>query len=230
MDSQSTMTRFRPRLARAVPLGLAAGMLFVAVPALEARLGVGGGVGVGRLGSGVGGYRFGGGVGVGAPGVHPIYGAGARPAAGVAAPAAREFYDRPYAAVHPNWAGGGFWKARPWPTGWYRVNPTAWRWWGASAAAWGITGLAAADTITSAVNAAAAAQSSVILIPQTTMQLNYASVEAVGEHGASFLYSVDGSTELHGGANCDLGLVDGQPPANSSEAQLLNAVCQIAYG
>lgn len=225
------MTRFRSRLALALPLGLAAALVLgLSGHAAMARLGLGGGLGVGGLGSGVGGYRFGGGVGVGRAGYHPIYGAGARPAYGAAAPAARAFYDRPYAAVHPAWVNGGYWRARPWATGWYRVNPAAWGWWGARAAAWGIAGLAEADTITDAVNSAAAQQSSVIIVPQTTMQLNYASVEAVGQQGASFFYSIDGGAELSGGANCDLGLVDGQPPANASEAQLLNAVCQIAYG
>lgn len=224
------MTRFRPRPACALPLGLAWLILLLCGSPVAARLGLGGGIGVGRVGSGVGGYRFGGGVGVGRPGYHPVYGAGARPAVRVDTPAAREFYARPYAAVHPAWVNGGYWRARPWPTGWYRVNPAAWGWWGARSAAWGIAGLAAADSITDAVNAAASQQSNVIVVPQTTIQLNYASVEAVGEHGASFFYSMDGGSERHGGANCDLGLVDGQPPANAAEAQLLNAVCQIAYG
>ncbi len=181
---------------RAFSLAMAGALAMVSASAVEARLGRGGG-----------GYRFGGGVGVGRPGYHPIYGAGVRPAAPRAGDdLGRGFYNRPYGAVHPAWDNGGYWKARPWATGWYRVNPAGWRWWGASAAAWGITSLAAAATVTELVNTAAAAQSSVILIPQTSFQLNYASVEAIGEHGVSFFYSVDGGSQLAGGANCDMGL------------------------
>jgi hypothetical protein len=213
----------------AVSLAVIAVLSGLAPPPAEARLGIGGGIGIGRVGSGVGGYRFGGGLGVGVPGYHPIYGDGVRPAVRFDDPA-RRFYDRPYGAVHPAWVEGGYWRARPWATGWYRVNPAAWGWWRTSAAAWGVAGLATAATITDLVDTAASAQSNLITIPQTSIQLNYASVEAVGEHGASFFYSIDGTAELHGGANCSLGLLDGQPPANVSEAQLLNAVCQVAYG
>ncbi len=186
--------------------------------AARARLGLGGGIGVGRWGSGVG---FG--------GVHPVFGVGVRPAYAGVAPAAR-FYDRPYAAFHPAWVSSGFWAARPWAVGWYRVNPVAWSWWAPRASTWGITGLATAATISSLVNQAVAQQSGVIVVPQTSFQLNFASVEAVGSQGASFFYSLNDGPQLFGGANCALGLVDGQPPASAAEAQLLNAVCQVAYG
>jgi hypothetical protein len=33
-----------------------------------------------------------------------------------------------------------------------------------------------------------------------------------------------------GAANCQQGLLNGQVPSSSSQAQLLNAVCQVAYG
>lgn len=80
------------------------------------------------------------------------------------------------------------------------------------------------------MNQAAAQQSAVITVPQTTYTFNYGSVEAVGSQGASFFYSVDGGPQLFGGANCAAGLVDGQPPASAAQAQLLNAVCQVTYG
>ena len=80
------------------------------------------------------------------------------------------------------------------------------------------------------VNQAAAQQSALITVPQSTYTLNYGSVEAVGSQGASFFYSVDGGTQLFGAANCQAGLVHGQPPASAAEAQLLNTVCQVAYG
>jgi hypothetical protein len=35
---------------------------------------------------------------------------------------------------------------------------------------------------------------------------------------------------LYGGANCQQGLLNGQIPATGNQAQLLNAVCQVAYG
>jgi hypothetical protein len=33
-----------------------------------------------------------------------------------------------------------------------------------------------------------------------------------------------------GAANCQQGLLNGQVPNSASQAQLLNAVCQVAYG
>jgi hypothetical protein len=33
-----------------------------------------------------------------------------------------------------------------------------------------------------------------------------------------------------GAANCQAGLLNGQVPATAAQAQLLNAVCQVAYG
>ena len=67
------------------------------------------------------------------------------------------------------------------------------------------------------------------MVPQTSYELNFGSVEAVGTTGASFSYNVDGST-LMGAANCQQGLLNGQVPGTSDQAQLLNAVCQVAFG
>ena len=83
--------------------------------------------------------------------------------------------------------------------------------------------------IGSLVNAASSAQSTVIMVPNTTYELNYGSVEGVGSYGVSFNYLVNG-TQLMGAANCQQGLLNGQIPTNASQAQLLNAVCQVAYG
>jgi len=139
------------------------------------------------------------------------------------------FYNRPYNGYHPAWNNGGYWNSRPWNAGWYRWQPTSWGWWGRNATAWGLAGLATGAAITSLVNNAAAVQSPVIVVPQTNDQLNYGSVEAVGTYGASFSYDVNGLT-LYGGANCQQGLLNGQIPATRNQAQLLNAVCQVAYG
>lgn len=201
------------------------------LPAL-ARPGLGGGLGFGGLGSGVGGYRFGGGVGDFGrwrPDVHPVFGPAARPIGGWDARGA-DFYARPFNGWHTAWAGGGFWGARPWSAGWYRVNPLGWGWWGASAAAWGVAGLASASTITALVNEAATQQSTQILVPQSPYRLNYASVEPVGSAGASFSYGFADESNLFGGVNCQEGLLNGQPPASADQAQLVNAVCQVAYG
>jgi len=52
----------------------------------------------------------------------------------------------------------------------------------------------------------------------------------VGSSGADFSYAVAGSPPLKGAANCQQGLLDGQVPSTASQAQLLNAACQVAYG
>lgn len=138
------------------------------------------------------------------------------------------FYNRDYNGWNSNWRNGGYWASRPWAAGWYG-GWGGWGWWGASAAAWGVAGLATGVAITGLVNAAANNSSPVIIVPDTSYELNYGSVEAVGSYGASFNYFVDGQ-QLFGGANCQQGLLNGQVPGTADQAQLLNAVCQVAYG
>jgi hypothetical protein len=138
------------------------------------------------------------------------------------------FYNRDYNGWNRNWSNGGYWGSRPWNTGWYRGWGN-WGWWGASSAAWGLAGLATGAVIGGLVNAAADAQSPVIMVPNTTYELDYGSVESVGSYGVSFNYLVNG-TQLMGAANCQQGLLNGQVPNNANSAQLLNAVCQVAYG
>lgn len=138
------------------------------------------------------------------------------------------FYNRNYNGWNDAWRNGGYWGNRPWSAGWYG-GWGGWGWWGAGAAAWGIAGLATGAAITSLVNQASAQQSTVILVPSTSYQLNYGSVEAVGAYGATFFYTVNGS-QLLGAVNCQQGLLNGQIPVDADQAQLLNAVCQVAYG
>ena len=138
------------------------------------------------------------------------------------------FYNRSYNGWNDNWRNGGYWGNRPWTAGWYG-GYGGWGWWGANAAAWGVAGLATGAAIGSLVNAAANQQSPLIQVPYTSYQLNYGSVEAVGSYGASFFYTVNG-TQLLGAANCQQGLMNGQIPTDADQAQLLNAVCQVAYG
>lgn len=138
------------------------------------------------------------------------------------------FYNRNYNGWNDAWRNGGYWGNRPWSTGWYG-GWGDWGWWGAGAAAWGIAGLATGVAITSLVNQASTQKSTVIVVPNTSYQLNYGSVEAVGAYGATFFYTVNGS-QLLGAVNCKQGLLNGQIPSDADQAQLLNAVCQVAYG
>jgi len=119
------------------------------------------------------------------------------------------FYNRDSNGWNDGWRNGGYW--------------------GANAAAWGVASLATGAVIGGLVNAASAQQSPVFLVPNTSYQLNYGSVEAVGSTGVSFTYGVNG-TQLLGAANCQQGLLNGQIPTDADQAQLLNAVCQVAYG
>jgi hypothetical protein len=138
------------------------------------------------------------------------------------------FYNRDGNGFNRNWSNGGYWNNRPWNTGWFD-GAGRWGWWGASSAAWGVAGLATGAVIGGLVNAAANQQSPVFMVPNTGYELDYSSVEGVGSYGVSFNYLVNGS-QLMGAANCQQGLLNGQVPSSSSQAQLLNAVCQVAYG
>ncbi|MEN9860974.1 MAG: hypothetical protein RLZZ515_1456 [Cyanobacteriota bacterium] len=129
-----------------------------------------------------------------------------------------------------NWNNGGFWGDRQWSYGWYNWQPNTWGWWGNNSAAWGLAGLATGAAITDLVNDASDQQSPVIEVPDSNYQLNYGTVDAVGNSGANFSYSVASSPPVQGGANCQEGLLDGEVPSTAAQAQLLNAACQVAYG
>ncbi len=140
------------------------------------------------------------------------------------------FYNRNFNGWNQGWANGGYWGSRPWGYGWYNWTPNTWGWWGGNAAAWGLAGLATGVAIAELVNTASAQQSPVIDVPDSDYQLNYGSVESVGDTGASFSYGIAGSPPILGAANCQEGLLDGQIPQTAAQAQLLNASCQVAYG
>lgn len=166
-------------------------------------------------------------------GYHPMYGDGARPAWNNDTfkrnvNVQNNFYNRDYNGWNRTWANRGYWNSRPWNAGWYR-GWGGWGWWGGSAAAWGLAGLATGAAITGLVDAAANNQSPYFVVPSTSYELNYGSVEGVGSYGVSFNYNVDGTT-LMGAANCQQGLLNGQVPGTPDQAELLNAVCQVAYG
>lgn len=140
------------------------------------------------------------------------------------------FYNRSVGDWNNRWANGGYWGSRPWGYGWYNWSPNSWGWWGGSSLGWGISALAGAEMITDLLNAASAQQSTVIAVPDSDYQLNYASVDSLGASGADFSYAVAGSPPVKGAANCQEGLLDGQVPSTAAQAQLLNAACQVAYG
>ncbi|QNI70706.1 hypothetical protein [Cyanobium sp. NS01] len=128
-----------------------------------------------------------------------LYGAGARPAVEGdrfnRVTINNNFYSRDIHGWNDNWRGGGYWNSRPWNHGWYG-GWGGWSWWGASAAAWGVAGLATGAAIGSLVNAAADQQSTLIVVPETDIQLDYGSVESVGTGGVSFNYNLEGSGQL----------------------------------
>ena len=192
----------------------------------------GGGLGGPRSGAGV---RPGAGFGAPGAGMRPGAGAGApgagvRPGVGWGAPGAGLTRAPGASAWNPAWARRGYWPARTWSAGWYRPYPAAWPWWRTSSGAWGVTSLATAAAITSAVDAAADQQSTVIVVPQTSLQLDYGSIQPLPPNGVQFAVSAAGMPYATVTSDCKQGLINGAPPTTADQAQLLNASCQIAYG
>jgi len=131
----------------------------------------------------------------------------------------------------PGWARPGWNLARPWNWGWYGgwVNPP-WGWWAARSVAWGLTSLATAAVINDAVNNAIAASQTLIVVPQSSYQLYYNSVEPSGDQTISFVAVPSGGEALSFTADCNSGSLNGYQPAGAAEAELLNAACQVAFG
>ena len=141
------------------------------------------------------------------------------------------FYNRNVEGWNSQWNNGGYWGNRPWGYGWYNWSPNSWGWWGGNSPGWDLAALATGAVISDLVDQAANQQSPVIAVPDSNYQLNYGSVDGVGTSGANFSYAVANSpTPIKGEANCQEGLLDGQIPSTASQAQLLNAACQVAYG
>jgi hypothetical protein len=67
------------------------------------------------------------------------------------------------------------------------------------------------------------------LMPDTTYQLSFNSVQTSGDQVVYFVVS-DGVESRQISADCSSGTLAGQEPADASEAQLLNAACQVAFG
>ena len=130
----------------------------------------------------------------------------------------------------PGWVRPGWGLARPWNHGWYGGwNSPPWGWWNARPVAWGLGTLATAAVINDTVNDAIAASRTTIQVPQTGYTLHYNSVQPSSDEQLSFVAS-NGQTRWTMQADCRNGLLNGQTPATASQAQLLNAACQVAFG
>ena len=114
--------------------------------------------------------------------------------------------------------------------GWYNSSTYRnWGWWGSRSAAWEYGALAAGALIGAAVASAQRSQAPTISVPDSSYQLVYGSVQAETDNGIRFLVSRDGVT-YQMDADCRDGELNGYAPNDRSEAQLLNAACQVAYG
>jgi hypothetical protein len=138
-------------------------------------------------------------------------------------------YNR-YNNYWPGWVRPGWNRARPWNWGWYGGwSSPPWGWWGVRSAAWGLRSLATAAVINTAVNNAIAASQTTIVVPDTTYQLFFNSVQPSGDQLVYFVVT-DGVESRQISADCRTGSLGGQEPSDASEAQLLNAACQVAFG
>jgi hypothetical protein len=132
---------------------------------------------------------------------------------------------------YPGWARPGWGYARPWNYGWYDsgYRSSNWGWYGASAAAWGLTTLTTAAIINSAVDNAVSNQATYVVVPNTDYRLLYGTVEPVNDQSVRFAVDTGGS-ETYFNADCNRGTLNGRNPSSASEAELLNAACQVAFG
>lgn len=136
----------------------------------------------------------------------------------------RPFYGNPGWAQHPNW---GY--KRPWGGGWYNSSSPSWSWWGGQALGWGINALTTALIVNNAVNNAIRQRQPTVMVPNSTMQLYYGSVEPTDETDVTFIVANNGNT-FQMEADCADGLLDGEVPTSLAEAELINTACQVAFG
>jgi hypothetical protein len=134
----------------------------------------------------------------------------------------------PVTYPRPSWATAGWAAARPWSTGWY-AGPARWGWYSTNAAAWGLAGLATGAVIGSLVNNAVSSDTNYIVVPSSSYQLAYGTIQPVSGTTIRFQY-IDSGRTITVTADCQSGLLNGRSPATASEAQLLNAACQVAFG
>lgn len=94
---------------------------------------------------------------------------------------------------------------------------------------WGLGALAATSVINNLVDAAAESGNPTVIVPETELGLRYETVEPVGAAATKFWAEREG-TIYQLTADCEQGLLEGEPPGTAEEAQLLNASCQVAFG
>ena len=138
-------------------------------------------------------------------------------------------YNRPFYG-YPNWAQNSNWGYnRPWNGGWYNSGSPSWSWWGGQALGWGINALTTALIVNNAVNNAIRQQQPTVVVPNSSMKLYYGSVEALDDSAVTFVVANDNYTyEME--ADCQDGLLNGEVPTSLAEAELVNSVCQVAFG
>ena len=109
-----------------------------------------------------------------------------------------------------------------------RIRPKGF--FGPAGAAWGGgSTLATAAIINSAVDRAVTTKTENIVVPNTEYELYYGSVQPTNDDAVSFLVKADdGDYQIS--ADCKTGTINGQSPGNTSEAELMNAACKVAFG
>ncbi|MEB3331997.1 MAG: hypothetical protein VKI83_05855 [Synechococcaceae cyanobacterium] len=131
----------------------------------------------------------------------------------------------------PGWVRPGWQGYRPWRhnAGWYGPNYwNNWGWWNSNAALWGLGTLATTAVISSAVNSAINTNQPTIVVPNTSYQLYYGSVNAESNNVVSFMVTRDGRN-YQMAADCADGELNGHAPVTPAEAELLNSACQVAF-
>lgn len=136
---------------------------------------------------------------------------------------------------YPGWATSSRWYySRPWSYGWYGSwSAPPWGWWTGQSLVWGVSSLATAMILNNAINTAISARQPTIIVPTTNWMLYYGSVQAVDDAIVEFTVyrdGYDGGGNYQMVADCSDGLLNGDVPSTSSEAQLVNAACQVAFG
>jgi p-aminobenzoyl-glutamate transporter AbgT len=92
-----------------------------------------------------------------------------------------------------------------------------------------VTSLATAAMINAAVTSSINSRTTYIVVPNTSYQLLYGSVQPTNGSLISFAVQSGGITyQLT--ADCNAGLLNARAPKTSQEAELLNAACQVAFG
>jgi outer membrane biosynthesis protein TonB len=138
-------------------------------------------------------------------------------------------YNRPWGG-YPMWAQSPNWGYnRPWGGGWYNSGYSNWSWWGGQALGCGINALTTALIVNNAVNNAIRDRQTTVVVPNSSMKLYYGSVEARDRTEVTFV-AANGNYTYEMEADCEDGLLNGEVPTSLSEAELVNAACQVAFG